>query len=202
MKKILFVSSGLFHPPLHARQLLRKVLAEGEGLALHAIHSMESLPPNLETYAAMVIYIHHKKISENALNHFDTFVKKGGGVLGVHTATASFKQQLHYFEILGGRFTGHGPVGEFKIKPLTESPVFHDIPAFSVKDELYLHELQPDIKPHFITQHAGQRVPVVWTYRYGEGRVCIATPGHLSRTFKNKHYHKILQQGLLWVSGL
>jgi type 1 glutamine amidotransferase len=202
MKKILLVTQGLFHPPIRARKLLRKVLEEVAGFSFHATNSMESLPPDLLSYAAMVIYLHHKRITENALNRFDTFVKNGGGVLGVHTATASFKQQLHYFKILGGRFIGHGPVGEFRIKPLAESTVFHDIPAFSIKDELYLHEFQPGITPHLVTQHAGQRVPVVWTYRYGEGRVCIATPGHLSRTFKNKDYNKILQQGLLWVSGL
>lgn len=200
MKKILLVTQGLFHPSLRARQLLRKVLEEVEGLTFHFVNSMEFLPQDLETYTAMVIYLHHKRITENALNRFDTFVKQGGGVLGVHTATASFKQQRHYFEILGGRFIGHGPVKVFELIPLAESTVFLDIPAFSIKDELYLHEFQPGFTPHFVTIHKGQEVPVVWTYRYGEGRVCIATPGHLSRTFKNKDYHKILQQGLLWVS--
>lgn len=200
MKKILFVTSGLFHPHLRARKLLRKVLEALEGFTFYSRNSMESLPHDLASYAAMVIYLHHKKISEYTLKRFEAYVKNGGGVLGVHTATASFKKQSQYFEILGGRFIGHGPVEEFKIQPLTKSTVFHDIPTFIIKDELYIHELQPGITPHLVTMHKGQVTPAVWTHQYGEGRVCIASPGHLSRTFKNKEYQKILQQGLIWVS--
>lgn len=201
MNKILLVTQGLFHPSLRARKLLRKILEELAGFSFHSVNSMESLPQDLESYAAMVIYVHHQKVSASALNRFATWIKEGGGMLGVHTATASFKQQLPYFEIMGGRFTGHGPVERFEIQPLAESTVFQDIPVFSVKDELYIHELQPGITPHFVTQHSGQTVPVVWTYQYGAGRVCVAVPGHLSRTLQDKNYQEVLQQGLLWVSG-
>jgi len=200
MKKMLLVTQGLFHPSWWARKLLREILEELEGVSFHSVNSMESLPQDLESYAAMVVYVHHKTISENALHRFATWVKEGGGVLGIHTATASFKQQLLYFEILGGRFIGHGPVERFEVQPIA-STVFQDIPAFSVRDELYIHELQPGITPHFVTQHRGQTVPVVWTYQYGAGRVCIAVPGHWARTLKNKTYQKVLQQGLLWASG-
>jgi len=201
MINILLVTQGLFHPSWRARKLLHKILEGLEGFSFHTVNSMESLPQDLENYAAMVIYVHHKKISENALDRFDTFVKTGGGVLGVHTATASFKQQLAYSEIMGGCFTGHGPIERFEIQPLVESAVFQDIPAFSVKDELYIHELQPGITPHFVAPYDGQEVPVVWTHPYGAGRVCVAVPGHFSRTLENKAYQEVLQQGLLWVSG-
>jgi type 1 glutamine amidotransferase len=201
MTRILLVTQGLFHPSLRARKLLRKALEELDGLSFHSVNSMESLPQDLDSYAAMVLYVHHRKISETALNRFDTWVKQGGGVLGIHTATASFKQQLHYSEMMGGRFVGHGRVERFEIQPLAASTVFRDIPAFSVKDELYIHELQPGITPHFVAQHGGQSVPVVWTHQHGAGRICVAVPGHLSRTIKNKDYQKVLQQGLLWVGG-
>lgn len=201
MKTVLLVSQGLLHPSWRARKLLRKALEELEGFSLRFVRSMESLPQDLDSYAAMVIYVHHSKISENALNRFAAWVKEGGGVLGVHTATASFKQQLSYFEVMGGRFAGHGPVGRFEIQPVAKSTVFQDIPAFTVKDELYIHELQPGITPHFAAPKDGQKVPVVWTHRYGAGRVCVAVPGHSSRTLENKDYQKVLQQGLLWVSG-
>lgn len=201
MGKILLVTQGLFHPSLRARKLLRKILEELEGFSIDSVASMESFPQDLESYAAMVVYVHHKRVSENALGRFDTWVKQGGGVLGVHAATASFKQQRAYSEIMGGRFTGHGRVERFEIQPLAESTVFRDIPAFGVKDELYIHELQPGITPHFVAQHSGETVPVIWTHQYGAGRVCIAVPGHLSRTLKNESYKRVLQQGLLWVCG-
>jgi type 1 glutamine amidotransferase len=160
---------------------------------------MEKLPNDLSGFFALVVYIHHKIISDGALKTFDAFVSNGGGILGVHTATASFKQQRHYFEILGGRFTGHGPVETFEVRPVSESNIFAGIPAFTVKDELYIHEFQPGNDVHFTANHEGQDVPAVWTRQYGKGRVCYTVPGHTTASMRNKTYQKVLQRGLTWV---
>lgn len=199
MKKVLLVTDGFFHPPFLARKILHQTLATLDGFEFQHIRSMEKLPDNLRDFAAMVIYVHHKKISEQALAALDDFVSNGGGILGVHTATAAFQDQLHYFEILGGRFVGHGPIELFEVKPVADSEIFAGIPAFTVKDELYLHELQPGISPQFTATNQGQEVPIVWTYQYGQGRVCYAVPGHHTETMRNETYQKILQRGLAWV---
>jgi len=201
MKRVLLVTDGLFHPPLFARRVLHKTLAEMDGFEFQHIRSMEKLPGNLNEFSALVIYLHHQRISEAALTALDEFVSNGGGILGVHSATAAFQDQLHYFEILGGRFIGHGPIEPFDVKPLPENEIFAGIPAFTVKDELYIHELQPGITPHFTTTHEGKQVPMVWTYHYGQGRVCYAVPGHRTETMRDKTYQKILQRGLAWVCG-
>jgi type 1 glutamine amidotransferase len=117
----------------------------------------------------------------------------------VHSATASFKETLPYFEILGGRFIGHGPVESFAVRPVGKSQVFVGIPGFTVKDELYLHECQPGISIHFETAYQGVQAPIVWTYPYGQGRVCYAVPGHRAGTMFNPVYQKILRRGLEWV---
>ncbi|MGD8405614.1 MAG: ThuA domain-containing protein [Anaerolineales bacterium] len=201
MKKVLLVTDGIFHPPFLARKALHETLAELDDFEFQHVRSMENLPHTLKDFSAMVIYLHHKKISEGALTTLDDFVFNGGGILGVHTATAAYKEQLHYFEILGGRFIGHGPVASFEVKPFPDSEIFTDIPSFSVKDELYIHDLQPGITAHFTAVHEGQEIPVVWTYHYGQGRVCYAVPGHRTETMRNETYQKILQRGLAWVCG-
>jgi len=199
-KKVLLVTDGIFHPPVSARKALRASLADLEGFAFEHIRSLEKLPENLDDFSALVLYIHHKKIPEQALAKLDAFVFNGGGLLGIHSATASFKEQMHYFEILGGRFIGHGPVEFFEVKPVPEREIFTGIPAFTVKDELYIHELQPGIKAHFTATHEGKEIPAVWTYQYGAGRVCYAVPGHRTESMKNENYQKILKRGLVWVS--
>jgi type 1 glutamine amidotransferase len=201
MKKALLVTDGFFHPPFSARKVLHTTLAELDGFEFQPVRSMEKLPNNLREFLALVIYLHHQKISEAALTALDEFVSNGGGLLGVHTATAAYKNYLHYFEILGGRFIGHGPVTSFEVKPIPESEIFAAVPAFTVKDELYIHELQLGITPHFTAKHNGQEVPVVWTYHYDKGRVCYAVPGHRTETMHNETYQKILQRGLAWVCG-
>ena len=200
MSRVLLVTDGLFHPPFFGRKALHRALAGIPGFEFEHVGSMEKLPGNLGDFSAIVIYAQHKKISEQALARLDEFVSNGGGILGVHTATASFKEQPHYFEILGGRFIGHGKVEEFKVESLN-SEIFGDIGDFVVKDELYIHELQPGIKAHFTATHEGQEIPVVWTYQYGQGRVCYAVPGHRTETMQNEIYQEILKRGLVWVCG-
>jgi len=199
MKKVLLVTDGIFHPPYLARKALHKSLAELEGFKFQHVRTMEKLPGYLKEFSAIAIYLHHKRISEPALATLDDFVSKGGGVLGVHSATAAYQEQLHYFEILGGRFVGHGPIESFDVRPVPKSELFAGIPAFSVMDELYIHELQPGIVPHFTATYEGQEVPIVWTYHYGQGRVCYAVPGHRTGTMQGATYQKILQRGLVWV---
>jgi len=202
MKRVLLVSDGFFHPPFLARKVLHKTLAELDGFEFQHVSSMENLPGNFNEFSALVIYVHHKQISVRVLALLDEFVSSGGGILGVHSATASFQEQLHYFEILGGRFIGHGPVALFEVKPVLDSIIFEGMPAFTVKDELYLHELQPGITPHFTATHEGREVPIVWTYRYGQGRVCYAVPGHRTETIRNKVYQGVLQRGLMWACNI
>ncbi|MEA4908482.1 MAG: ThuA domain-containing protein [Chloroflexi bacterium] len=199
MKQLLLVSDGLFHPPLPGRVTLRRFLTGLPGCALTVTRSLEKLPPGLERFDAMLLYFHHKQVTPAALHALDQFVGAGGGLLAIHSATASFKSTPHYFELLGGRFTGHGKVAPFQIVPSGESPLFAGLPAFWLTDEVYLHETQAGIQVHFTTRHAGQDVPVVWTWTYGRGRVCYAMPGHRSATLADPHYQQVLQRGLEWV---
>ncbi len=199
MKHVLLVTDGIFHPPLLARMSLGKTLAKLDGLAFQHSRSLERLPENLARYSALVIYFHHKVLSDSALAALDRFVSHGGGVLGIHSATASFKEQREYHKILGGRFVGHGKVEPFTVRPVSGSDLFAGIPAFTVRDELYLHELQPGIETHFTTEYQDRETPAVWTYRYGRGRVCYAVPGHCAGSMRNATYQEILRRGLIWV---
>lgn len=201
MKKVLLVTDGLVHPPLTARLALRKVLEQMEEFTFSHVRSLEQLPADLDTYSAMVIYHHHQKLSDIALANLDAFVSNGGGLLGVHSATAAYKKVDHYFEILGGRFTDHGPVEKFSVQPTGRKDIFTDIPAFDVVDELYIHETQPGIEVHFTASYQGEDIPVVWTYTYGKGRVCYTVPGHRTASIKHEAYQKLLRQGLRWAAN-
>jgi type 1 glutamine amidotransferase len=202
MIKVLLVTDGIFHPPFLARKALHQTLAKMVGFEFQHIRSMENLPKNLMDYAALVIYIHHKNISETALTALNRFVSNGGGVLAIHSATASFKQQSQYFEILGVRFIGHDKVKPFIVNPVMGSEIFDGIQSFTLKDELYIHELQAGITVHLTSKHEGQDIPVVWTHQYGQGRVCQVVPGHRPATMNNENMKKVLQRGLMWVCGI
>jgi uncharacterized protein len=227
MKRILIITSGVVHPPLFGRFALRRIFSLQAGFSIQHAHSLEILTDcDLIPFSALVLYIHHRHISPAALDALEGFVQSGGGLLGVHSATASFKQSQRYFELIGGRFSGHGKVGWVEVQPgqpqlalrsgQAPNPTtwheglaarnegvndpFEGIGGFNVRDELYLHELQPGITVHFTSRHIDRDVPVIWTYHYGQGRVCYASPGHRAASFLNPVYRQILIRGLDWVS--
>lgn len=197
-KRILLVTDGIFHPTYLGRLALHRSLKQLEGFSFKHVSSLEKLPADPDSFSALVLHYHHKTLSELALTKLKTYVIKGGGILAIHAATASFKEMLPYFEILGGRFIGHGPVESFDVKKVRDD-IFGGLGNFSVKDELYIHELQPGIEVHFTAKHEGQDVPVVWTHRYGQGKVCYAVPGHTTESMRNGTYQQVLKRGLAWA---
>lgn len=203
MKNVLLVLAGLIHPPIRGRRYLKEILTALPGYRFDEVSTLgEAALQPLTGYDAVVLYYHHRDaaLSDAELRAFRDFVEGGGGVLAVHSATASYKKTPAYFEVLGGRFTGHGRIEPIDIRPAAaDDSIFAGIPRFTVKDELYLHELQPDIRVHFETTHKGRTEPMVWTRTVGSGRVCYSCPGHRSASLRVPEVAEILRRGLAWV---
>lgn len=199
-RSVLLVTDGIVHPSLAGRWALNRALRAVPGLCFEQVHSLENLPADVERFAALVLYFHHKTLSSSALARLDGHVRQGGGILALHSATASFKDCLPYFEILGGRFIGHGKVEPFEMVN-RGGGAFDDLPNFTMTDELYLHDLSADIQIHFTARHAGQEVPVVWTRHYERGKVCYAGPGHTAGSMNHPVYQDLLRRGLAWVAA-
>lgn len=196
---VLLVTDGLVHPPLVGRLALHRALRQVPGFSFRHFSSLEKLPTDLSSCAALVLYYHHRTISAGALERLEEFVRNGGGVLAVHSATASFKETPAYFDILGGRFIGHPPVQRLELRRVRDD-VFGEVEPFTVRDELYFHELRPGVTVHFVVSHQGEEIPAVWTYRYGRGRVCYAVPGHTAASMFNGAYQRLLRRALRWVT--
>jgi type 1 glutamine amidotransferase len=206
MKKVLLVLSGWLHPPYRGRLELKELLGALPGFTFDEVSSLtEAAPRGLSAYDAAVLYYHYPKVAlpPEELAAFRSFVEDGGGVLAVHSATASYKPTPAYFEVLGGRFVGHGPIQPFVVRPARDDdPIFGGIPAFTVDDELYVHERQPDIDVHFVADHDGKAEPIVWTRTFGKGRVCYSCPGHRAASMRHEAVREIVRRGMKWVSGV
>jgi type 1 glutamine amidotransferase len=131
-----------------------------------------------------------------------TFVSNGGGLLGVHSVTASFKGNEQWFELIGGRFAGHGPVEQIHYQKCEGGDAaFEDVSDFWVRDELYRHELQPGVQAVYEADFEGEAQPMIWTYAFGTGRVFYACPGHKAAVFQNPVYRQVLMKGVDWACG-
>lgn len=205
MGDVLLVSSGWIHPPYRGRGHLKELLERECGGAVIEVETLEeALQQPLARFVAMVLYYHHpaNELNQSQLVRFRGYVDGGGGVLALHSATASYKPSLPYFEVLGGRFTGHGPVSSLEIRPAANADgLFAGIAPFTVHDELYLHQLEPGLQVHFESELEGAAIPVVWTRTVGKGRVCYSCPGHRSASMAHPSVQEIVTRGLRWVSG-
>ena len=210
-KKILLVCSGVFHPNLWAQRVLKKTLTELPGFSFVQVKNMDKLPAiDLREFAGMVLYYHDKTISPDALQAFVSYVENGGGVLAVHGASASFKKEEKYFEVLGGRFVEHGKVENFELLPNSDADdIFGQGVRFTVYDEIYRHEYDADNTIHYYVEIEGGentknillKEPIVWTRVYGNGRVCYCALGHTASALKQPQSQTILRRGLQWISG-
>jgi type 1 glutamine amidotransferase len=199
----LLIFDGMFHPPWLGRRNLERSLRSVPGWDFLRISSVEKLPQlPLDSFQCMALYFHHKRVSPSALDSLDRYVKEGGGLLVVHCASASFKKQPQYFQILGGRFREHGSVQELRIDPTNgENGPFSGIPTFTVRDEPFRHEYESTNQIHFTTTIESEIEPVVWTKEHGKGRVCYCSLGHTIEATRNPHVLEILRRGLLWCAG-
>jgi type 1 glutamine amidotransferase len=200
--QVLLVSDGLVHPSLLGRFWLRRALTALPGYRFVRVASLETLPRlALDSFRAIVLYVHHPTLSAAALECLDAYLERGGGLLALHSVSASFTEEPRYHAILGGRFIEHGPLEEFAVQPsASEDEVFGGIPGFSVRDELYRHEYDAANRIHFHTTVGEEHEPVVWTRRWGQGRVCYCALGHTIGAMRHPQVQQILHRGLAWVS--
>lgn len=202
MKRILLISTGIIHPTILAQRRLRRIIGEVPGIELKRLKTVEAIASmDLAYFDGIVTYFHRQTISPAALTALDAYVKAGGGLLGIHAATASFKGEPDYFSIIGGKFTGHGSSRE-KIEAVQKSAaIFDEMKSFTVQDELYVHEMTQPVDVHFFTQKEGICHPLVWTRRHGQGRIAYVMFGHRASVFQCGEVGAIIRRAFSWIAG-
>ncbi len=201
--RILMISSGVFHPNLLARFWFERNLMRSGHFQFSRAASLEALAKlDMAEFAAIVLYVHHKTLSAAALERLDAYLGGGGGLLAVHSASASYKQSDAFAAILGGRFSAHGPVSSFSVRPITlGANPFRVREEFSIKDERYLHEVKAVDCVDFVSEGPDGMEPFVWRRAHGSGRICYCAAGHTAAGVRHPGVQQILVDGLLWAAG-
>jgi len=201
-KNILVISAGVVHPTYKSRRYLRRLLYSFKFCHYSFSSQVEDLLQLKEgRFDGVILYFHRSRISGEAMGALEDFVFNGGGLLALHSASASFKENQRYFNLLGGRFIDHGKVSGFRVKPEPgKSGIFAEIKGFSVIDELYIHRYKGDISIHFTADNKGKKEPVVWTRELGKGRIAYCSLGHCAPVLKNPGFGKIVNRSLRWIN--
>lgn len=134
---------------------------------------------------------------------FADYVRKGNGLLAIHSGTAEYGQMLVLRSLLGGVFASHPEQCPVTISPLLGHPLSTGSAPFTLKDEHYfmtMDDPQADIFMTTKSEHGEQ--PGGWRRIEGSGRVAVLTPGHNLEVWLHPSFQTMLQNCLRWCGKL
>jgi len=197
----------------------RAILEEGKEFQVVVSEEPAVLEtPALAGYDVVVLNYRNPpdaSLSEAARKNLAEFVAKGKGLVAVHFAVAAWSDWAEYAKMVGrvwvgkreagDKASGHGPRGTFKAKIVAKgSPITQGLEDFEADDELYARlagNAPIDVLVSADSDWSSAVEPLVWTLRYGEGRVFVTVLGHDVKARENPAFKKLLSRGCAWAAS-
>lgn len=194
-----------------AMATVRAIAARSRRYRVVFLSSAAQLTPVTLRHAAAVMFL--LTTGELPLNAADkralvAFVRGGGGLIGVHSATDTFHRWAAFKEMIGAEFSHHPPPSTQRVIVADHStPATHALPAsFRIHEEFYVFTHDPRPRVHVLAQldlgRGGPDRPLVWCRRFGRGRVYYDALGHFSATWHDSRQLALMSGGTLWAAGL
>ena len=140
-------------------------------------------------------------------------VASGVGIAGCHGGMCdAFRESVLWQFITGGNWVAHpgGDGVEYTVNVVNNSsPLMDGVKDFTVKSEQYYLHVDPAVEvlattrfPSVTWYHSSNRIvdmPVIWTKRWGHGRVFYSSLGHHADIFDIPEARETMRRGLLWA---
>lgn len=213
-KKALITWGGwLGHEPEQVAHIFGEVL-EGEGFSVEIVDTLDVCldEEKMQSLHLFVPIWTMSKITKEQARGVSEAVANGTGMAGCHGGMCdAFRESVHWEFITGGTWVAH-PGGEnvdytVNIKQ-SSSPLVEGITDFDVHSEQYYLHVDPVVEVLATTRfptvnwyHATNGVvdmPVVWTKRWGVGRVFYNSVGHIASIFDIPQALELMRRGFLW----
>ncbi len=211
-KKVLILLGGLWHDFDGFASVMQALLTP-HGFQVEATYDLDHLL-HLEEHDYDVIFSYtcfsqHRegyndtspeKLTNAQIDGLTNWVRNGGALLAVHSATVIGESDGALGELIGGVFVSHPPPFTFTVYPVFEQhSITTGIEAFSVHDEFYMQTHTPDVQVHMVALDRGVAYPMAWSKTEGQGRVAHIAPGHFREVWELKPYQQLLLQTLGWL---
>lgn len=215
-RKALIVYGGWDgHQPDLVAALCRELL-EGHGFQVRLATSLDAFadPAGLGDLDLIVPVWTMGELSGEQCRPVLEAVAAGTGLAGCHGGMCdAFRGNVDWQFMTGGQWVAHpGNDGrEYEVAVRTGShPVVQGIGNFRVSTEHYYLHVDPAVRVLATTRfplvdgpHAANGpvdMPVIWTKRWGQGRVFYTSLGHQAAVLQAEPVRTILERGLLWAA--
>ncbi|MCB0084824.1 MAG: ThuA domain-containing protein [Caldilineaceae bacterium] len=132
---------------------------------------------------------------------FVDYVRRGGGLLAIHSGTAEYQEALVLRRLLGGVFDHHPKQCPVTVTPHAGHLLTTGSTPFTLQDEHYFMAMGNEPVDCFLTstsEHGEQ--PAGWTRTEGDGRVAVLTPGHHVEIWLEPGYQTLIINALHWCA--
>lgn len=216
-------SAGYRHEVIpEALQIMANLGQRHEWLTVHATNEVAELTRDRLANTDVVVFYTTGALPMGDMREgLISWVRGGGGFVGIHCATDTFSQYAPYVELVGGTFDGH-PWNE-EVPIVIEDPASpivapflpsaaRDVdlgrPVFRLADEIYqFRSLNPDmhvllrLSPNTPKAEPGRAYPLAWTRTPGEGRVFYTALGHRPEVWRDQRFIDHLLAGIRWSAN-
>jgi type 1 glutamine amidotransferase len=155
--------------------------------------------------------------TEEQKQAFVNYIHRGGGFMGIHSASGSERQWPWFAAMLGGKFVRHPDLQKFTIKVVDKQ---HPATKFlgdtwEWEDECYFtNQLNPDIhvllavdlttitddkKGEYPGAVFGDYFPLSWCHEFEGGRQFYTALGHKKEYYQDEKFLKHLEEGMKWT---
>ena len=182
-------ANGPHHDPITRYRVLKKGLGtEGINLTYLEDPAVVFSAATLDRYDALLMYGNwnqHEPMPGEQLEALLGYVRKGGGFVPVHCASACYGGSPEFVRLVGARFQSHGGE-EFQVRNVQPNhPILRGLEGYKAWDETYVHDQQADDRE---VLQVRDKEPWTWTRREGEGRVFYTAGGHDHRVWDLKRW--------------
>jgi type 1 glutamine amidotransferase len=138
-------------------------------------------------------------------------IESGVGFAGWHGGMAdAFRNNPNYQFMVGGQWVAHpGNIIDYEVNIIDQDdPITAGLSDFKMHSEQYYMHVDPSNKVLATTTFSGEYcswiegvvMPVVWTRRYGAGKVSYSSLGHVAKDFDVPEARELVKRGMLWAT--
>ena len=203
------------HQPREVASFLQSVL-ESEAFETDVSETLDVFddPDRLGSFDLIVPVWTMGRLTEAQQRNVCSAVEGGVGIAGCHGGMCdAFRESTEWHFMTGGQWVAHpGNDGTRYTVHITSqsSPITEGIGDYEVSTEQYYLHVDPVVKvlatcrfpvadgPH--VPNGAVDMPVIWTKRYGKGRVYFNALGHQADVVAEEPTKTLIRRGFLWAA--
>jgi type 1 glutamine amidotransferase len=208
-------TAGFRHDSIPAGIAAIRSLGRANGFSVTATEDAKAFNPKRLGRFDVVVFLNTTGdvLAPRQQAAFKSFIRHGGGWVGVHSAADTEYDWPFYGRLLGAYFQSHPAIQQGTIDVTDRShPATKHLPArWTRTDEWYSFRSNPRGSVHVLatldeSTYSGGTMgadhPIAWCHPFKGGRAFYTAGGHTIDSYSEPDFRRHLVGGILWAAGL